>query len=111
VRSQVVANVSATTLPPILVEQITASSRLMTDGAGQHRNNVFGNDFASHEVVDHGIGEYVRGEVHTNTIESYRHNERTALGVNDAARTHKALQGIVGKRLTYRRTNRQGAEA
>ena len=138
VRSQVVPSVSAKTLRPILVEQINAATRLMSDGAGQYRSNVFGKDFASHEVVDHGIGEYVRGEVHSNTVESYfatlkrgivgtyhhvspqhlkrylgefdfRHNARTALGVNDAERTTRALSGIVGKRLTYRRTNRQGS--
>jgi transposase-like protein len=33
----------------------------------------------------------------------FRYNTRAALGVNDAARTAKALMGIGGKRLTYRR--------
>lgn len=32
----------------------------------------------------------------------FRHNERAALGVDDTARTVKALAGIVGKRLLYR---------
>ncbi len=32
----------------------------------------------------------------------FRHNERAALGVDDASRAAKALSGIVGKRLTYR---------
>ena len=35
----------------------------------------------------------------------YRYNEREALGVSDAERMEKSVQGIVGKRLTYRRTN------
>jgi ISXO2 transposase-like protein len=90
--------------------------------------------------VNHQDGEYVRGDVYTNTIEgffatikrgivgtyhhvseqhlarylaefSFRHSERTALGVNDTERATKALKGIVGKRLTYRRTDRRGAEA
>ena len=33
------------------------------------------------------------------------YNERSALGVNDAERATQALKGIVGKRLTYRRTS------
>jgi hypothetical protein len=33
----------------------------------------------------------------------YRYNERSALGVTDAQRTAKWVQGIVDKRLTYRR--------
>jgi hypothetical protein len=88
--------------------------------------------YEKHETVNHGIGEYVRGPVHTNTIEGYfsimkrgingtyhhvsqqhlkrylaefdyRYNERSALGVNDAQRMEKSIAGIVGKRLTYRR--------
>lgn len=88
--------------------------------------------YEKHESVNHSIGEYVRGPVHTNTIEGYfsimkrgingtyhhisqqhlkrylaefdyRYNERVALGVNDAQRMEKSISGIVGKRLTYRR--------
>jgi hypothetical protein len=33
----------------------------------------------------------------------FRYSNRVALGVNDEARAEKALQGIAGKRLTYRR--------
>jgi len=35
----------------------------------------------------------------------FRHNHRTKLGFTDGERTAKALQGIEGKRLTYRPTN------
>ena len=36
----------------------------------------------------------------------FRQNTRSKLGWDDAARTEKALKGIVGKRLTYRRTDK-----
>jgi hypothetical protein len=32
----------------------------------------------------------------------FRYNERSALGVEDAERMTKSVQGIVGKRLTYK---------
>ncbi|MGJ0395215.1 MAG: IS1595 family transposase [Methylocystis sp.] len=35
----------------------------------------------------------------------FRHNNRTALGVNDGERTALAMKGIEGKRLTYRPTH------
>jgi hypothetical protein len=35
----------------------------------------------------------------------FRHNNRVALGVDDAERVNKLAKGIVGKRLTYRRPN------
>lgn len=41
----------------------------------------------------------------------FRHNNRTALGVNDAERTVTALKGAAGKRLTYRRTRRGRGQA
>ena len=36
-------------------------------------------------------------------FDSDRDSERAGLGVDDAARAAKALKGIKGKRLTYRR--------
>jgi len=127
-RSHHVRSVSAATLRPILVSQIDAATKLRTDDAGQYRH--MSKDFPAHEVVNHGIGEYVRGDVHTNTVEGYfatfkrgimgvyhhvspehlkrylcefdfRYNERAALGVEDAERAAKAVAGVVGKRLTY----------
>jgi hypothetical protein len=36
----------------------------------------------------------------------FRHNYRAKVGFDDTARTVKALKGITGKRLTYRRANK-----
>lgn len=128
VRSHHVASVSAKTLGPILNAQLHADTSVMSDDGGAR----VGRMFAKHQTVNHSIGEYVRGDVHTNTIEGYfsimkrgitgvyhhvserhlkrylaefdfRYNERSALGVEDAERMAKSIPGIVGKRLTYRR--------
>ncbi len=136
VRSQHIASVTAATLRPILVEQIDAATNLMTDDAGQYRH--MHKDFPKHERINHGIGEYVRGDAHTNTVEVYfsvfkrgivgtyhhvsqqhlkrylcefdfRYNERSSLGVTDAERALMAVRGTVGKRVTYQETNRAGA--
>ena len=131
-RSHHIANVSGKTLRPILFKNVDRKSALMTDTAGGYMEA--GREFARHEMVDHGAGEYVRGDAYSNTVEGYfatlergivgtyhhvseahlsrylaefdfRHSERSGLGVDDSARATKAIQGIVGKRLTYRRTN------
>ena len=128
VRSHHVPEVSAKTLRPILKAQVDAATHIMTDESAVERK--IGGEYAKHDTVNHGIGEYVRGNIHTNTIESYyailkrgivgtyhhvspkhlkrylcefdfRYNERAALRVDDHERTIKALKGIVGKRLTY----------
>lgn len=67
-RSFHVANVTAKTVTPILREQVSKKARLMTD-----ENKVYkkvGKEFASHESVNHSIGEYVRDDATTNTVES-----------------------------------------
>jgi hypothetical protein len=37
----------------------------------------------------------------------FRYSNRVRLGVDDEERTDRALEGIVGKRLTYRTTRQQ----
>ena len=128
-RSPSVDDLKAKTLVPILKENIAKEATIYTDEAGQYTS--LDRDFEDHDFVRHGIGEYVRGEVHTNTIEGYfsifkrgmkgvyqhcakkhlhryaaefdfRYTRREATGFNDQARFRAALDGIVGKRLTYR---------
>jgi transposase-like protein len=130
VRAFHVPMVTVENVKPILEAQIHKDARLMTDGAGLYTK--MGKHFKSHETVNHYLGEYVRGDVTTNTVEgffgiftrglkgvyqhmspvhlhryvgefSFRYNNRVALDINDAERADIALQGISGKRLTYRR--------
>jgi len=131
VRSHHIPAVNAYNLRPIIEAQIDGATVVYTDEGATSKG--LGRLFDKHESVNHTIGEYVRGNVHTNTIEGYfsimkrgingvyhhvsqqhlkrylaefdfRYNERSALGVEDAARMTKAISGIVGKRLTYRQS-------
>jgi hypothetical protein len=135
VRSQHVPDVTSKTLREILVAHVDRRSTLNTDDAGQYRH--MHRDFAKHQVINHSIDEYVRGDANTQTIESYfailkrgifgtfhhvsqqhlkrylgefdyRYNARESLGVDDQERFEQSIPGIVGKRLTYRRTCREG---
>jgi transposase-like protein len=132
-RSFHVARVNEKTLKPILMEQVSRDAQLFTDSAGQYRR--IKEDFPKHDSVNHLIGEYARGPVHTNTVEcffgllkrglvgTYHHVSEAHLQryctefdfrfthrkISDAERADATLKGISGKRLTYRRTN--GAEA
>ena len=70
VLSQHLPSVNAKTLRPMLAKHLnTKSVRLMTDGEGQYR--LVADMFKSHDVVNHGGGEYVRGDAYTNTVEGY----------------------------------------
>jgi hypothetical protein len=61
--------VNSKTLKPYVEQQISKKSRLMTDGERPLR--ALAPLVASHETVNHEAGEYVRGDVHTNTVEGY----------------------------------------
>jgi transposase-like protein len=111
---------------PVIRANVDPASTLHTDGA-----QVYKFTGMAHEAVDHKK-EYVRDGVHTNTLEgffsvfkrgmvgTYQHcgeqhlqryltefdfrmNHRAKLGFTDDMRAVKALEGIRGKRLTYRR--------
>jgi transposase-like protein len=68
-RSFHVANVTAATLRPILVKHASRKSHLMTDESAIYPKT--GKEFKEHSAVNHSAGEYVRGEAHTNTVESH----------------------------------------
>jgi transposase-like protein len=132
VRSFHVEGTSAANLVPILRANIAKETAVMTDEAGQYAH--LNKDFASHEYVNHGAGEYGRGNVHTNTLEGYysifkrgmkgtyqhcsekhlhryvaefdfRYSNRSKLGIEDVERSEKAISGAAGKRLMYQRTS------
>lgn len=123
-----VEDVKASTLLPILRENIAKEAIVYTGEARQYGS--LKSEFADHDFTTHSKGQYVRGNVHTNTIEGYfsifkrgmkgvyqhcgkqhlhryatefefRYNNRIANGVDAAMRAIAILKGISGKRLMY----------
>jgi len=128
-RSTHVPAVNARTVRSVLLKEIHPNTKLYTDEAGVYKQAK--KFFKKHESVNHTIDEYVRGDVHTNTIENYfsilkrglngiyqhcskehlkrylcefdfRYNYRQKLGYDDTDRRDMLLSGIGGKRLMYK---------
>lgn len=137
-RSFHVARVNRSNITPILKAQVAHDTTLYTDTASHYRYMPKG-IVKKHAMVNHMAGEYARGDIHSNTVESYfgllkrglfgtyhhvseahlqryinefdfRFTNRVSQGVDDAQRTRAAVKQIVGKRLTYRRINGQAAQ-
>ena len=138
-RSMVVDDTTAATIAPLVVANIVAEARLLTDQSKIYKQ--VGGKFAEHGIVNHQIGEYVsfaNPTVHTNTIEGYfsifkrgmkgvyqhcskkhlhrylaefdfRYSHRIGVGINDADRAAKAVTGAIGKRLTYQQPHQRAA--
>lgn len=70
-RSFHVVNVRAETLKPILLKHVSPDATVYTDSASQYKSAKLGNSFKAHESVNHLMGEYARGTIHTNTVESF----------------------------------------
>jgi transposase-like protein len=132
VRTFHVAVADAPTVVAIVRDNVDKESRLHTDESGLYK--FIGSRFNVHETVKHSAGEYVRDDIHTNTIEGYfsifkrgmrgiyqhcdekhlhrylaefdfRYNNRTALGINDEKRAERAICEAAGKRLRYQGTH------
>jgi transposase-like protein len=130
-RSLVIDRIGPNALVPIVKANLERETHVMTDEAHSYR--YLAHHFAAHSHVNHRRGEYVRDEAFTNTVEGFfsifkrgmrgvyqfcgekhlhrylaefdfRYSNRVALGCNDEERASRLLAGVVGKRLTYRRT-------
>ncbi|HLX57948.1 MAG TPA: IS1595 family transposase [Ktedonobacteraceae bacterium] len=130
-RSQVMEHVTGKNIKQTLEVQVSKDALLMTDELNVYTEA--GKSFASHETVEHGKGEYVRGKAHINTAEGYfsqlkrsidgthhhvsAHHLHRYLGefdyryntrkITDSERTQQAIQQTTGKRLMYQQPIQQ----
>ena len=134
-RSFHVANVNAKDVRALVVTNIDRASHLMTDESPIYER--MGREFNGHSAVNHSAKQYVTtgGFKHSNTAENffsifkrgvigtYHHMSEAHLGrycaefdlryntrtITDGERATVILKGIVGKRLTYRRSDKLAA--
>lgn len=135
-RSFVVDDLKVKTILPILQANIAPHAPLMTDEATRYAymGGMFGGRYSVNHVAGEYVSK-TNPAITTNNIEGFfsifkrgmrgvyqhcakkhlhrylaefdfRYSYRVKLGFNDEARTEAMLRGIVGKRLTYRRTGR-----
>ena len=125
----------AADIHPIVLNNISREARLMTDEAKMYRKigREFADHGTTTHARMEFVNPKDR-TIHTNTVEGafsifkrgmrgvyqhcgehhlhrylaeyeFRYNTREANGINDRGRSVRALEGIVGKRITYRRNN------
>ena len=129
IRTRPVERVSAKALKSAIRQNVRKDARIMTDDFSSYHG--LGREFSGgHETVNHGEHEYVRGDAHVNSAESFFalfkrgvhgtfhhvskghfHRYADEFGfrwdhrkVTDGERTVAAIQGSAGKRLAYKST-------
>jgi transposase-like protein len=129
VRTFHIQRASANDVREVIVKNVSRKSTLHTDESNIYTK--LGAEFDGHDTINHARGEYVRGKVHTNTVEGvwsvfkrgmhgtyqhcgeahlhrylaefdFRYNRRAKLGISDGERAADAVRGAEGKRLMYR---------
>ena len=134
IRSFKIGSATKGEIVPALYAHVHPESTLHTDGAQVYKFTGATAKHESVDHAEEYVRYGKEGPVHTNTLEGFfsvfkrgmvgtyqhcgeqhldrylaefdfRQNNRIKLGVNDDMRADKSLQGIVGKRLTYRRTS------
>jgi hypothetical protein len=127
-RSVKIESVTLRDIEPIIAANVSREAHLMSDEHLVYRRLKI--KFAKQSRVFHGVGEYARGSIHTNTIEGFfsifkrgmrgiyqhcrekhlhrylaefdfRYSNRMAIGCDDLERADLMLLGVVGKRLKY----------
>jgi transposase-like protein len=127
IRAFPMPRVTAENVHEMIAEHVHKDARIMTDESPLYPG--IAKHFAGgHHTVKHTLKEYVRGDVHTNTVEGffgllkrgingiYHHVGKGHLGryvdefvfrydnrkISDGDRAHLAVLGAEGKRLTYK---------
>lgn len=127
VKTQIITDVTAKTLKTAIRESVDPAARILSDENSSYTG--IGSEFAGgHETVCHSAKEYVRDDVHSNTIESFfsqvkrgvngiyhavskRHLHRylseyefrwNHRNLTDGQRTVAAIKAAQGKRLLYK---------
>ncbi|HMN42430.1 MAG TPA: IS1595 family transposase [Phycisphaerales bacterium] len=125
VRANPIDGVTAANLRQAIVENVEKGTYIFTDDRRQYRTATIG--VGAHRSVNHSAGEYVRGPVHTNSVEGFfsllrrridgthhavskahlhRYVSEAAFvyshrGVDDGERVRIAIRAANGKRLFY----------
>ena len=134
-RSIVLNDVTAKTVGAVVAGNLAKEARLLTDAANVYKGvgrSFAAHQWVNHSKGEY-VSRF-DPTIHTNTVEGFysifkrgmkgvyqhcspkhlhryvaefdfRYSNRIALGVDDQDRTRAALQGVVGKRLTYRQTH------
>ena len=127
VKTMPIANVTGATLKQAIRDNINANARIITDENSAYHGT--GEEYSGgHETTCHSAREYVRGDIHSNTIEGFfslvkrgingiyhsvskehlhrylaefefRYNRRE---ISDRQRTSTAILASQGKRLMYK---------
>lgn len=95
VKAQAVPNVKSKTVMPIVRNSVKLGSAVMTDEFPIY--NRVSRDGYLHDVIQHGLKEYVRGDVHTNTIEGFWSQLKRSISGTHHAVSKKYLQHYVNE--------------
>ncbi len=100
----VVTKIRARKVVPIIQRTLVSGTKVMSDEFMMYRN--LPKIGFEHKAVNHGRGEYVRGDVHTNNIEGFWSQLKRSIDGTYHAVSPKHLQSYVNE-FSYRYNRRK----
>ena len=105
-KAKVVENIRIKTIQPIINESVVRGATVMSDEFNIY-NKVKDNGY-EHHTIQHGIGQYVNGIIHSNSIEGFWSQLKRSLSGTHHAVSPKHLQSYVDE-FVYRYNHRDEA--
>lgn len=102
VRTKVLQDVTAESLKKALLESVKEGASIYTDDAHQYKGI---SDKFVHNHVNHSNNEYVKGNVHTNTVEGFFAQLKRTIGGTHISVSKKYLQNYANE-CAFRYSNR-----
>lgn len=104
VRGKVLPDASRNRIIPQIMENVMPESTVSSDEAAVYKFNLPALGYV-HSYVKHQAEEYVRGDVHTNTIEGFWSHLKRGISSTHVGVSHKHLQKYV-EEFAFRFNNR-----
>ena len=107
IKARVTVDTKRKTVMPIIRQNVTIGTEIMTDEYLPYKSLI--KEGYNHQTVTHGAREYVRGNVHTNTLEGFWSQMKRSINGTYHAVSPKYLQTYVDE-FSYRYNARLASE-
>ncbi len=107
VMTRVVPNAKTKSIQPHILENVTTDSTIHSDE--WHAYKKLGKKGYTHKTVNHGMGEYVNGDIHVNSIEGYWSHLKKSIHSTHIHVSKEKLE-LYAKEFEYRFNSRKNPD-
>ncbi len=108
IRTTVIDHVKTSSIVPLIKDTVKTTSNLITDELNIYKGRAL-DEYKNHDIIRHEFKEYVKGNIHTNTIEGFWSQLKRSITGTYHHVSRKYLQHYVDE-FSYRYNRRESNE-